>query len=692
MSTKAHVLGRRPSRSDLGRVRRVVFAVLAGGAILELASKFGRELDLLTRFQSDMMTLAALTLMCASAVYAFHSTYRTSGATILLLIGALFLLLYALMDLLIDAGTLDPFPYLLFGIPFGEALRDISMISGLGFSVTSFYLSLFRSYENKRLLERQREDLLREIAEREAVETELRTSQMRLQTLFEGIQDAVFVHDLDGRILDCNQAAIDRMEFSREELLSMRTVQFDAPEFAADFEKRLELQLANGRYHCEGELITKSGERVYVDIYTALIEYQGEPAILAVDRDVTDRVRAEHERRELEERLQQTQKLESLGMLAGGIAHDFNNLLMGVLGHTSLALMQLPPDAPGRDNIEQADRAGQRAAELAQQILVYSGKGNVTTQRINLAALVEEMGHLLSASITKNARLLLDLGSELPAIDGDPTQIRQVVMNLLTNASDAIGDKEGVITVSAGQLEIAPNDGVDTYFNDRLIPGVYAYVDVSDTGRGIDSETLQRIFDPFFTTKIPGRGLGLSTTAGIVKSHRGAIQVSSTPGKGSRFRVLFPGAGEFAPVREMPAVCESLGEVHGTILVIDDEDIVISVTRCSLEFAGFQVITAKDGDEGMALIRERVDEIALIILDLTMPKMSGEEVLEQIHRLRPRVPVILSSGYTKPEWIDGFSGIRPVSFLQKPYRASDLISAARGALTADDNVSASRHE
>ncbi|MCC6489005.1 MAG: PAS domain S-box protein [Candidatus Hydrogenedentes bacterium] len=688
MSTKARVLGRGPFRDGLGRVRRVVFATLVCGAVLELASKFGRELDLLTRLQSDLFTLAALTLVCVSAIYVFHSTYRSSGATILLLTGAVFLLVYSLTDLLVDSGVFDGFPYLLFGIPAGEAVRDISLVFGLGSSVTSFYLSLFRSFENKRLLELQREDLLREIAEREAIETELRTSQMRLQTLFEGIQDAVFVHDLDGRILDCNQAAIDRMGYSREELLSMRTVEFDAPEFAADFEKRLELQLANGRYHCEGELVTKTGERLFVDIYTTLIEYQGEPAILAVDRDVTGRVRAERERHDLEERLQHTQKLESLGVLAGGIAHDFNNLLMGVLGHTSLALMRLPPDAPGRDSIEQADRAGQRAAELAQQILAYSGKGNVATQRIDLRALVDEMGHLLSASITKNARLLLELGSELPAIDGDPTQIRQVVMNLLTNASDAIGDKEGVITVSAGQLEISRDDGVDAYFNDRLAPGVYAYVDVSDTGRGIDPQTLERIFDPFFTTKFPGRGLGLSTTAGIVKSHRGAIQVTSAPGEGSCFRVLFPGAGKVVPAQETPAASAPLGEVRGTILVIDDEDIVLSVARCSLEFAGFQVFTAKDGEEGMALIQRQGNEISLVILDLTMPKMSGEEVLAHIHQTRPCVPVILSSGYAKPEWTERFLGKLPVSFLQKPYRASDLIAAVHAALTIGDTVPA----
>ena len=687
MNSEARSLGRRPSHNTLAHVRQVVFAALAGAALLELASKFGRELDVVTTFQADVLTLAALALLCGSAVYAFHSTYRSSAATILLLVGALFLFSYALIDLLIDAGVLEEFPFLLFGMPFGEVLRDISMVAGLGFSITSFYLSLFRSYENKRLLERQREDLLREVAEREAIESELRTSQMRLQTLFEGIQDAVVVHDLDGRILDVNQAAINRMGYSREELMSMRTVEFDAPEFAAEFENRLELQLENGRYHCEGELVTKSGERICVDIYTTLIEYQGEPAILAVDRDVTDRVRAERERRELEERLQHTQKLESLGVLAGGIAHDFNNLLMGVLGHTNLALMQLPPDAPGRESILQAERAGQRAAELAQQILAYSGKGKVTTQRIDLPVLVDEMAHLLSASVSKRARLSIKLRHELPAIDGDPTQIRQVVMNLITNASDAIGDKEGVITISAGMVEITEDDGIATYFNDRMTPGVYVYVDVSDTGKGIDSEALQRIFDPFFTTKFPGRGLGLSTTAGIVKSHLGAIQVESTPGKGSRFRVLFPSAGECAPAAEGPAQCELTGEARGTILVIDDEDIVISVARCGLELAGFQVLTAMDGDAGLEVWREHKDEIVLVLLDLTMPKMSGEEVLKQLHLVRPYLPVILSSGYAKPEVVDQLAGILPVAFMQKPYRASDLIAMVRKMLAFGETLS-----
>jgi CheY-like chemotaxis protein len=369
-------------------------------------------------------------------------------------------------------------------------------------------------------------------------------------------------------------------------------------------------------------------------------------------------------------------------LLAGGIAHDFNNLLMGILGNAGLSLMEMAPDATGRDSVLKIQDAAQRAAELTKQLLAYSGKGRFVAETISLSTTVEEMAQLLETVVTKGVTLSLDLAPELPAIKGDPTQIRQAIMNLVTNASDAIGNETGVITVSTGSIEADREYLAQTFLDEGLVEGPYAYVEVSDTGCGMDPETKTRIFDPFFTTKFVGRGIGMAAVLGIVRGHKGAIELKSRLDRGTTVRVLFPccetqsvGLLEVAEPADLEA-----WQGSGTVLVVDDEEVVRCVAVETLERFGLSVLVAEDGRAGVEMFRENSDQIDLVLLDMAMPIMNGEQAYSALRAIREDVPVILSSGYGEEDTVERFAGKGLAGFVQKPYSPLDLIALIRDVL------------
>lgn len=396
--------------------------------------------------------------------------------------------------------------------------------------------------------------------------------------------------------------------------------------------------------------------------------------------DITAEVETRTHRAQLEEQIQQAQKLESLGVLAGGIAHDFNNLLLGILGNADLALMELSSTSPGRPYIEDLVAAAQRAAELCRQMLAYSGKGKFVVEGLSLTRLIEEMQHLLEASVSKNVVLKHRLQTDLPEIEADAAQMRQVFVNLITNASDAIGERSGVITVTTGVMNCDAAYLSETYLDEGLPEGDYVFCEVSDTGTGMDAETRKRIFDPFFTTRFAGRGLGLPAVLGIVRAHRGALKVYTEPGEGTTIKVLFPvlaaEAREAPPAESAPSVWRGTG----AILFVDDEAPIRHVGARILEKAGFTVLTAANGREGVRLYREHQDRIVLVILDMTMPHMSGADAFREMRRINGAVRVLLSSGYNEHEATDRFAGKGLAGFIQKPYRSSQLIDKVRAAL------------
>jgi two-component system, cell cycle sensor histidine kinase and response regulator CckA len=397
--------------------------------------------------------------------------------------------------------------------------------------------------------------------------------------------------------------------------------------------------------------------------------------------DITERKQQEKQRQEIEQRLQQTQRLESLGVLAGGIAHDFNNILMAILGHADLALDEMSPLASGRESLEQIKTAAMRAADLCTQMLAYSGKGCLEKKDFCLSNLVEEMLHMLRTSISKKCVLNLNLEKQLLLMHGDVSQIRQVLMNLLMNASEAIGERSGSISVSTGAADCSKAYIEQSYIIHPLNPGLYVYLEVSDTGCGMSRETTQRMFEPFFTTKFTGRGLGLAAILGIVKAHGGALRVYSELGKGTTIKVLFPATEDTGiEGRESPAESQWCG--RGTVLLVDDEETVRAVTGKLLERLGLDVLTASDGRECVALYRDRKADIAVVLLDLTMPHMNGEEAFRQMRQINPDVRVILASGYSENDIAARFAGKGLVGCMQKPYTLSRLRSLLSDLLPA----------
>jgi len=401
------------------------------------------------------------------------------------------------------------------------------------------------------------------------------------------------------------------------------------------------------------------------------VEYdsRGRPVkMIGTIQDVTVRKEVEEEKRSLERQVRQAQKMESLGVLAGGIAHDFNNLLMVILGHAERALKETSPISAARGNLTEITTAVERAADLCRQMLSYAGQSEFVLERVGLRELVEEMVHLLQTAISKKAILNLSLERGLPSIEGDPSQIRQVVMNLIINASEAIGDRSGVITVSAGSTLCDEEYLRKTELRDHLAPGLYVHLEVTDTGSGMDAGTRARIFEPFFSTKFTGRGLGLAVVMGIVHAHGGALKVYSEPGKGTTFKVLFPALTEGEDAtrsRESSRLTAWRG--NGTVLLVDDEESLVALGARMLEDLGFTVLTASDGLQAVERYRERGKEIDLVLMDLTMPRMDGVEAFGELRRLNPDVRVVLASGYSHEDVASRFAGKGLSAILQKPY-------------------------
>jgi signal transduction histidine kinase/CheY-like chemotaxis protein len=405
-----------------------------------------------------------------------------------------------------------------------------------------------------------------------------------------------------------------------------------------------------------------------------------------VDRAAAElaRRRAEADKLAIERQLFEVQKLESLGVLAGGIAHDFNNLLAGILGNASLALAGAADGEPERAHLRQIEEAARRAADLARQMLAYSGRGGADVVPLDVTELVEDTGRLLRVTIRREIALRFDLSRDLPAVRADATQLRQVVMNLVLNGAEAIGEKSGLVRVTTGRVRVdrellrglAPDSG--------LLEGEHVFLEVSDDGCGMDAATRARIFEPFFSTKAAGRGLGLAAVQGIVRGHRGALTVTSEPGRGSVFRLLLPACEEPArrPEPASPAADESRWSSTGLVLVVDDEELVRAATAKMLERLGFEVLTAIDGLAGVRVLEERGERIRLVLLDAMMPRLAGDETFAAMRRARPDVRVVVTSGYSRHEATGRMRGAGLAGFLQKPFGMKELERCVRDALSA----------
>ena len=402
-------------------------------------------------------------------------------------------------------------------------------------------------------------------------------------------------------------------------------------------------------------------------------------AVLHVFVNITERKKAEEDRKKFELKVQHSQKLESLGVLAGGIAHDFNNMLTAIIGNAELAIASLPAGSQQERNLTEIIHVSTHAAELCHQLLAYSGKGRFFVEPLDLNRIIREMEQMFQVSVSKKAVLRLELGAALPAIEADVSQIRQVVMNLVINASEALEESQGNIIIQTSRLDCHESQAVKTPGCQDLQAGSYVVLEVQDNGIGMDEHTRSRIFDPFYTTKFTGRGLGLAAVQGIVRGHKGSIKVYSEPGKGTSFKIYLPATGKSAADSAVTTV-PALWKGSGLLLLADDDPAVRSVSKAMLEKLGFECIEAVDGEQAIELFSRNMDRIRAIVLDLTMPKKDGVETFNSIRKISPGVKVLLVSGYNEQEAIQKFSGKGLAGFLQKPYNISGLARALQSML------------
>jgi PAS domain S-box-containing protein len=384
-----------------------------------------------------------------------------------------------------------------------------------------------------------------------------------------------------------------------------------------------------------------------------------------------------------EEAVRRQQKFESIGLLAGGIAHDFNNLLVGIMGGTSFALQTIKSDHPSHAMLNVAFRASERAAHLVQQLLAYAGKGRFLVEPVNLSTLLEETSELLHASIPKSVTLELLPHADVPSIEANSGQLQQLIMNLILNAAEAIGEQGGEVKARTFVKDIQNEEDYCNALGYAIAPGRYIGLEVTDNGCGMDADTRTRIFEPFFTTKFTGRGLGLAAVQGIVRSLHGLIDVSSTPGLGSTFTILIP-AREIRASAAPGGSKATTSDGRAGILVIDDEEVVRTTTKAVLERGGYKVLMAEDGDSGIEMLRDRRCEVDLILLDMSMPGKSGIQVLQDIRQFDPVIPVVIASGYSEDQVAKRFEGTRISGILQKPFTSSRLVESIAAVLTNRD--------
>jgi two-component system, cell cycle sensor histidine kinase and response regulator CckA len=529
-----------------------------------------------------------------------------------------------------------------------------------------------------------------DITDRKRAEESLRESRALLQLVADGVPVLIAYVDAERRYRFVNRRFLEWFGFSELETIGRGMRELLGEQLFTAIERYVDAALAGEQVIFEAARIDSAG--MAHDVRIVYIPDKGQAGqilgFVLMMQDITERRQAEEQRLALERKMLETQRLESIGVLAGGIAHDFNNLLTAILGNAGLALLELPPKSSAHDTVERIVRATEQAADLTKQMLAYSGRGHFLIRRLDLNTIIAESRSLIDTSIGVSVELRLDLAHTLPDVEADAAQIRQVLLNLVLNAAEALGNQAGVIelhtsVVSAAQAGLAQLD-----LAPEQIAEEYVLLRVSDTGGGMDAETRARMFDPFFSTKFTGRGLGLAAVLGIVRGHHGGLRVQSEIGRGTIVTVLLPSMHQTPPSTEdQPASAQparSPVAASTTVLVVDDDPAVRAVAARMLERLGCTVLQAGDGQTAIELFQINCEMIALVLLDLMMPKFSGEQVLSELQRVKPGVRVVVMSGYTRHEAAQLFSAFTPTSFLQKPFTSGELRSAVQGAITLCD--------
>lgn len=519
--------------------------------------------------------------------------------------------------------------------------------------------------------------IVRDISEARAVTQALKESEEKFRILSENINCGVFLYtDIFHYVNPGMEAILGYMAADLVGQPFWKPVHPDEQELVrqrGDARRRGE-EVPN-RYVMK--LLRKDGKTIYADFIARAVTLGGKVYGLGTAFDITDQVRSTEDRLRTERQMFETQKLESLGLMAGGIAHDFNNLLTVILGNASIVLEEVEAGTMVHGCIRNVVDTCLRASDLTRQMLAYSGRGRFVVEPLNLNAAVKGIAALIESSLSKLIQVRYELEEDLPGLEADRAQLQQVVLNLVTNAAESLQIGSGTITLRTGFQQMEDVDIAASFPGQQLEPGPFVYLEVKDTGTGMDAATQSRIFEPFFSTKAAGRGLGLAAIQGIVRGHKGGIWIYSTPGQGTTFRVALPALTTPIQATDELSLQADAWLGSGLVLVVDDEAPIRTMAAMALRRAGFEVVEASDGREGVEVFRSHAGSLRAVLLDLVMPVLGGELALAEMMGIAPDVPVILSSGY---EGTDSGLSLAPRLFLQKPYTAAELVKKLRGVL------------
>lgn len=515
----------------------------------------------------------------------------------------------------------------------------------------------------------------------------------RYRLVVEAARDIILRHDLDGKITFINQAGLEISGYVADEIIGKSIFELAPSKHHPAIERR-----GVGSNHDDSgvslyeiELLTKDGHLIPLEVSSTLISEsstsENGPQVLVLGRDIADRKREEKQRSELDGKLRDAQKLESLGILAGGLAHDFNNLLVAIMGNAELAREDMPEGMPAIESLDTIQSAANQAADLCRQMLAYAGKGEFSVEPVDIGSVVRGISGLLQVSVTGKAEIIFDLGEGLPFAQVDVHQFRQVVMNLITNAAESLGEEGGEIVMRTGSAQFDAEMLRDAAPPGALAPGHYVFCQVRDSGCGMDEATASRLFDPFFTTKFAGRGLGMAAALGILRGHGGGFLLDTVPGRGTTITCLLPAQDSIKDVTEgqKPKAVEkdeARPDLTGrTVLVVDDDHAVRWVGEGFLRRLGCKVLSATDGFEAVRIFGQRYREIDIVLLDVTMAGMDGVATCRRLKVIRPDVKVVLTSGYNEDDVMSRSSGLEPAGFVPKPFtlaQMADVLGRAIG--------------
>jgi len=537
---------------------------------------------------------------------------------------------------------------------------------------------------------------LRDITSQKVGEKSVQDSQRQLAQIIEFLPDATMVINPQGQIIAWNRAISDLTGVKASEIMGKGNYEYAIPFYGCRRPVLIDLVINSDEQVASKYLyVRKEGDRLVSETYlpdfrgrgrtwfwntaAPLYDHEGKiiGAIEAV-RDITSLKLVEEERLALERRLYQSQKLESLGIMAGGIAHNFNNLLQVIIGNLELTLMELPSYSPSRSGLQRAYDAAERAARISSQMLAYTGHKMFVPTELDINQLVKDNVVVQKALTLEGITLQSEFAPVLPNILGDENQINQVITNLTNNAIESIEALKGEVRICTGFKDCDSDYMRANLLEERAVPGLYVYFEVTDTGSGMDSETIARLFEPFFTTKFTGRGLGLAAVYGIMTAHKGAVMIESEPGAGTKIRVLFPVTEEARlALKERLATTETQQVQQspiskGLVLVVDDEEWIRDLAVTRLEHLGYGALEAKDGDEAVEIFKERWRDISCVLLDLTMPNKGGGQVFSEMRYICPDVKVLLASGYNEEEALRRFGDLSPADFIHKPHDLNTL--------------------